>query len=54
MEAKSGYIPYTVILIGDAKILENSKSEDVIKVKNTNHIKSLNELEIQTDYVSIK
>ena len=42
-----------LILIGDAKILENSESEDVIKVKHTNQIKSLNELGIQTDYVSI-
>lgn len=42
-----------LILIGDAKILKSSKSEDVIKVKNTDEIKSLNELEIKSDYVSI-
>ena len=42
-----------LVLIGEAKILENSKTEDSIKIMKTNQIKSLNELGVHTDYISV-
>ena len=42
-----------LVLIGGVKILENSKTEDSIKIMKTNQIKSLNELGVHTDYISV-